>query len=547
MSRRRIALLLALALSFSCAREERRTEAPAANGLPQDGGTLVRRLDTDVATLHPLRATSRNERYVANYLFTPLVYLDRELEPVAGLAESWKISDDGLLYTFELNEDATFSDGTPVRASDVVFTIRKIVDPASEAVQIASGFASLDPAKLRAVGDTTVEVGFREPLASQLLRFNDVLVIPERIYGTGDFATAFDRRVVGSGPYKLLRHDRGRELVLERRDDYWTDKPHIDKVIFKVIQDHNVAWNALRKGEIDETAVASDVWLHEKENASLARTIRFERFYALNYNFIAWNLRNPSLADSRVRRALAMCVPTESLVQELYRGTARAMSGPFTPDMWAYNPNVPVLRYDPEEATKLLAAAGWKRSDGESPVEREGKPLEIELLIMSGGASTKQFAQMLQSELGRIGVTLKIVTLDGSAAIQRILDGNFEAAYMSWDLDPDPDPFALFHSSQLPPSGQNFVFYVNEEADRLLVEARRELDQSKRKLLYARLHELLAADQPYTWTFQVSSKWAVNRRVQGVELSRGFGPYLWYPGEFAWWIASEENATQRGR
>lgn len=537
MSCRRFALLLALALTVSCARERPADAPPAPSSSPQDGGTLVRRLESDLATLNPLRATSRYERQVANYLFTPLIYLDRELKPVAGLAESWTISDDGLLYTFELNEKATFSDGTPVRATDVVFTIRKIVDPASQAVQLASGFASIDLARLRAVDERTVEVGFREPLAAQLLRFNDVLVVPERVYAKGDFAASFDNRVVGSGPYQFVKYDRGREIVLERRREFWMERPHIQRVVFKVIEDHNVAWNALRRGDIDETAVASDVWLHEKENPALARLIRFERFYALNYNFIAWNAHHPPLADSRVRRALAMCVPTESLVQELYRGTARPMSGPFTPDMWAYNPAVPVIRYDPEQARQLLAAAGWRDTDGDAKLDSGGKPLELELLIMSGGASTKQFAQMLQAELAKIGVGLTITTEDTAAAIQHIMEGKYEAAYMSWDLDPDPDPFALFHSSQPPPAGQNFVFYANPEADRLMVAARRELDQAKRKELYARLHEVLAADQPYTWTFQVSSKWAVNQRVQGIELSRGFGPYLWYPGEFDWWIA----------
>ncbi|HEX7832782.1 MAG TPA: hypothetical protein VF787_24230, partial [Thermoanaerobaculia bacterium] len=131
-------------------------------------------------------------------------------------------------------------------------------------------------------------------------------------------------------------------------------------------------------------------------------------------------------------------------------------------------------------------------------------------------------------------------------AIQRILAGNYEAAYLGWDLDPDPDPFALFHSSQMPPRGQNFVFFSNAEADRIIEAARQELDISKRKELYWRLHELLVDEQPYTWTVQVSSKWAINKRVRGVATSRGYGLFLWYPGELGWWIAKDSQQPSRG-
>jgi peptide/nickel transport system substrate-binding protein len=128
--------------------------------------------------------------------------------------------------------------------------------------------------------------------------------------------------------------------------------------------------------------------------------------------------------------------------------------------------------------------------------------------------------------------------MDGAAAIERIMGGNFDAIYLSWDLDPDPDPYNIFHSSQVPGVGQNFVFYSNREADRLMEQARVELDRDKRRDLYWRLHEVLAEDQPYTWLVQVSLKWGLTKRVRGAKASNGFGYFLWYPGELDWWIAS---------
>jgi peptide/nickel transport system substrate-binding protein len=539
--------LLAILLSFlcvACGGKTERVDPPAAavavdDDTPRDGGTLNRRLDLDAATLNPIISANRYDRFVTQYLFTPLVHLDRELQIAPGLAESWEVSSDGLLYTFELNPKATFSDGTPVRASDVVFTLRKIVDPTSESVQFAGNFQFLDLAKTRAVDTDTVEVAFTEPLAAQLISFNDVTVLPEHIYSKGNFNKDYNDTAVGSGPYRLVRRVRGKEAVVERRPDYWGVRPHIQTVVLKLVTDHGVAFNALRRGDLDESLIASDTWVRERTNPEVTRTINFESFYMLNYNFVAWNNRHPVLNDKRVRRALAMCIPIASVVNDLYHGTARAMSGPFTPDQWAYNPRVPVIRHDLAAAKQLFATAGWIDRDGDGILDRDGRKFSFSMIIMAGGATGTQVVQMIQSELRKAGVDMRIEMMEGNAAIHRILGRNFDSAYLSWDLDPDPDQYNAFHSSQVPPLGQNFVSYSNPAADKLIEEARREIDMSKRKELYWKLHELLAEDQPYTWIVQGSAKWGVNKRVRGVTASRGMGYFLWYPGELDWWLAPQ--------
>jgi peptide/nickel transport system substrate-binding protein len=120
--------------------------------------------------------------------------------------------------------------------------------------------------------------------------------------------------------------------------------------------------------------------------------------------------------------------------------------------------------------------------------------------------------------------------------IPRVLGGNFQGVFLSWNLDLDPDLFSLFHSSQQSPEGQNFVFYRNPEADRLIEQARVEPDEKKRNEIFHRLHAILAEDQPYTWTFQVSEKWGVNRRIHDVRAVDGLGLFWWYPGSLQWWI-----------
>jgi peptide/nickel transport system substrate-binding protein len=535
------ALLLLVVVACTNERPLPAVSNPEDQSKPQDGGTVIRRLPGDVATLNPVMAQSIHDRYVDFYLFTPMVHLDANLEVIPGLADKWDISADGKAYTFHLNPNATFSDGTPVLASDVLFTLKKIVDPTTEAPQIAGGFEQLDLKTTRVVDAHTITVGFKEELAPQLIHFNDLLVLPEHVYSRGDFKNDYTSKVVGNGPYRLVRRIPGKEILLERRPEYWGPRPNLQRVLFKVITDDATGWNAMKRGEIDETIITTDTWLAESRRSELLKFIDFRRFYTLNYNYIPWNTRDPLVSDKRLRRALAMCIDLKSIIDNLYHGTARAMTGPFTPDQWAYNPEVPVIEYNPQEALRILRSLGWLDTDRDGILDKNKKPLKIEMLVISGSSASTQFAPLFQAELKKIGVQLDIVPLDFATFTQRVLAGNYQCGYLNWNLDADPDPFPLLHSSQFPPHGQNLVFYSNPEADRMMEAGRRELVQAKRKVIYRQLHALLAADQPYTWTVQVSSKWAVNKRLRDVRESKGWGLFLWFPGELDWWIPRDQR------
>jgi len=527
----RAALLLLLLLPCLGCRQERAaapaTAAAVDENKPQDGGTIVRRLETDVSTLNPILLTTTYDHYVGFYLFEPLVQYNASLDVIPGLAEKWEVSADGKAYTFHIDPKAMFSDRTPVRASDVLYSLKKIIDPASEAVQIAGWFDQLDLKKTRVIDDHTIVIAFKEVLAPQLGWFYGLRVIPEHVYASSkDFKTAFASVVVGTGPYRLVRRIPGQEIVLERRPDYWGPvKPYLQTIVFKVIVDNTTAWNALKRGDIDETQIKADVWNNESNRPELKKYIDFRRFYTLNYNYLPWNEHDPLFADKRVRRALAQCIDLESIVKNLYHGTARAMNGPVTPDQWAYNPDVPVIQYN--------------------PADKSHKPFRFEMLVPAESNISAQIAQLVQSELKNIGVDMTIASLDGNAFMGRVLGGNFQAATLNWELDPDPDPYNIFHSSQTPPHGYNFVFYSNPEADKLIEAGHREIDRSKRTAIYRQLHALLADDQPYTWVVNVSVKWALNKHLRGVQESKGWGLFNWYPGPLTWWIPRDQRTHDR--
>ena len=535
MRRRFLALLLLLA---ACTKEtpapppaQPRASVPVAPTGPIDGGRLVRRLTNDVKTLNYVLQSSEEERQVLAYVYDPLIDLDQNVNPIPGIATKWEILDGGKSYILHLDERATFSDKRPVRASDVVFTLNKIVS--EDSLQFGGWFEALDRENTKALDEHTVRVAFKEPRVSQLLSFN-IGVMPEHVYGQGDFAN--NKKVIGAGPYTLISREVGRSLVMKRRPDYWREKPHIDTVVFRVIADDTVAWNALKRGDVDVSFVENDAWWHGKDDPAVKDKVVFHRVDMFSYNCIFWNLADPLFSDVRVRKAMAMSFDRQAVIDRIYHGEARAVSGPFLPDQWANNPDVQPIEYNLQGASALLLSAGWRDTNGDGLLDRGNEKFAFTLLIPAGVRTAKDQSQILQASLKTIGVQMEIQSLEATTFFDKIYNLDYQAAFASWVNEPDPDPYGLFHSSQKPPEGNNIVGYVSAEADALIDRARREFDRQRRTELYHQLHEILARDQPYLWTTQASSKWAVNRRVQDVRVAPGLGLFMWWPGPYGWWV-----------
>lgn len=540
MSVRATAFLLVAAALVACAPAEK--QAPSDHSrqtstsvAARDGGTLYRRFESDITSLNPILGVTTYEKNVLSYVHEPLIDIARDHSLIPALAERWTVSLDGRTYTFELDPRATWSDGKPVLASDVLFTLRKIVDPKSESAQLAGMFADLDLAATKVTAPRTIQVVFRKPRASQILAFN-VPIIAEHFYRRGNFLKDFNRKAVGSGPYVVKSVKPGQSITLERRTKYWRTRPHIQTVVFRVIEEDATAFNALLRGEIDESRLTSDQWKNSKDQAAVSDVIDFRRFYPLSYSFIPWNTRDPLLSDPRVRRALAMCFDRRTIINTLFYGTARIVTGPYPPDHWAYNPEVKPIEFDPEGARKLLGEAGWSDTNNDGIVDRGGKPLSIEILISAGSTISANMTQSFQESARKGGVDVKVTPTDGAAMFERIFDGKYQGAFVTWDLDLDPDLYALFHSSQVSPAGSNFTFYSNPRVDELIVTARQEMNDERRRALYRELHAVLAEDQPYMWLLQVSTKWGIRHRVKNVEESEGLGLFLWSPGPLQWWL-----------
>jgi len=351
---------------------------------------------------------------------------------------------------------------------------------------------------------------------------------------------------VGSGPFTLDQWESGQYISLVRDPNYWGEKAHLDRIIFKVVEDDAVALNMLKAGELDEMRATQGQWEKQMTDPDFNAHFRKVDYYFPGYNFVAYNCRSVWFSDKRVRKAMTLLFDRESVNTKIYSGYARLVSGPFYINSWAYDKTVKPLPFDPSAARVLLAEAGWKDSNHDGVLDKDGKKFEFELNVIAGSAPAAQFSQLLQEECGKAGIRINIRSLEGSSFFDRIDKGDFDASMLGWRLDFDPDVYDTFCSTMTPPTGLNHGFYKNTKVDSLLVLGRKEFDQNKRAEIYHQVHRLIAEDQPYTFVNAVPDKRPVARKIQGIQISP-MGPYDFWPGANYWWIDETDGRVASKR
>ena len=513
--------VLAAALPAACSRRERPAPPTA---------TVSRHMVGDAPTLDPTTILDEEPLRVTDLLFRPLLGLDKDLKLVPGLAKSWSVSEDGLVFEFHLDPSATWEDGKPVTSDDVRFTIERIHDPKVNAASWSGGFEDL--AGIETPDPSTVRVRFQKPYSERLL----VFALP--IVSAAAYARAkpgdTDRRPVGSGPYRLASWEANRTIRLQRRPDASADRYPYEQVVFRIIPDDSTRFQAGARGDLDEFRISRDQRKATEGMPEFLERIRVVRVPQLAQVVIIWNTKSPFLADARVRRALSHAWPRKEAGMNLYPPDgATLISGPYPPGVSANAPDLAPAAYDPAESARLLDEAGWK--PGPDGIRRKGsQKARVELIIRAQARVEISLAEILRSAYAKIGVELVPVPLESAVYSERGQEGQFDG-YLTGRLflPPNFDPYPYWDSSQWAPSGQNMGFYKNPEADRLMRAARVETDVDKRTELYRHIHRLLAADQPADFLWGVDQYWGVSKRVDGVELSP-LGLFHFEPGPLGW-------------
>jgi peptide/nickel transport system substrate-binding protein len=521
-------LAVAAAGALACGRSE--PPAPSVT-------TLSRHLMGDPATLDPTTTSEEEGLRVDALLFRPLVGLDAALRTVPALAQSWTVSPDGLLYEFQLDPGATWEGGARVTSDDVRFTIERVRDPKVNAATWSWGFEDL--VSIETPDAATVRVRFSEPYAERLLAFG-LPIVSAAAYGRAAGPAETDRKPVGSGPYRLESWEANRTIRLRRREDAAPSSAPFGEVVFRVIPDDATRFQAGARGELDEFKISRDQRKTAEASPEFLARNRILKVPQPVEALILWNLKNPFLADVRVRRALAHAWNREEAARHLYPPDgATLVSGPYPPGVSENAPDVAPATYDPALSARLLEEAGWKTGpDGIR--RRAGRKASLELVVRAQARIDGALAEILRNAYQSVGVELVVRAADSALYAKRGLASEFDAYLMGrYFLPPNFDPYPYYDSSQWAPQGQNFGFYANAEADRVMEIARREVDPARRQELYRTVHRLLASDPPADFLWGVDQYWGIARRVEDVALSP-LGLFHFLPGPLGWRPAPAE-------
>lgn len=482
---------------------------------PQPGGRIVQPMLGEPSNLISALATDASSRQVSSLIYiAPLRYdKDIELEPWA--AESYEVLEDGKLLRFKLREDIRWFDGQPFTAEDVKFTVDLMRDPKTPTAYSDDYMAITE---FRVTGPYSFEVRYDKPFARSLVTWALDILPRHALEGENLLETRYSRMPLGAGPYKLREWVPGRRLVLEANEDYFLGRPCLDRVVFEIIPDMSTQFMELKAGKIDTMGLTAQQYLFQTNGPDWERNWNKFEYLSFGYTYLGYNLKHPLFQSKTVRQALTYAIDKEELVKGVLFGLGEPAMGPYKPGTWVYNGKLAPYPYDPQRAKALLAEEGWRDTDNDGLLDKDGRPFRFTILTNQGNDQRIKTATIIQQRLRQIGVAVDIRTVEWAAFVNEFINkGNFDATILGWNILQDPDIYTVWHSSQFPPGGLNHTYYKNEELDRLLEQGRTVLDQDERKRIYDRVQEILHEDQPYCFLYVPQALPIVNARFRGVE------------------------------
>ncbi|MBN2183921.1 MAG: peptide-binding protein [Candidatus Krumholzibacteriota bacterium] len=478
-------------------------------------GTLIIGETSAYESLNPMHTTDAHARDIYQQLFLLLLKENSDLLTFSPqLARSWEFSEDRKDLTFHLRDDVLWSDGVKVTANDVKATFNIQIDPD---VLWSGRHLKKYIDSVSVVDDYTVVYHFNHVYPYQVMDVNDGPILPAH------FIEKFERSEIRSvpieefptdGPFRIGEWEKGQSLTLVPNENYFeSGKPYLSKVIFKIIPDQMTLITQLRAGEIDcmETAPPAEVDMLRKNHPEL----RIYEFDGRGYVYLGWNGSRTPFDNVRVRRALSHAINRKMIIDNLYYGLAKECIGPFPPVVWAYDPDITPIPYDPAEAVRILEEEGFEDTDGDGYLEKDGEPFEFELLTNQGNQVRADIQIMVQEQLKKVGVKVIPVTMEWTVMLSRHKAGDFDAVVSAWRASSKADLSPIWSCDARNEEGYNRVNYCDPVVDSLNALAASMLDFDEARPLFHKVQRMIYEAQPYTFLYVRSELLILNKRFTG--------------------------------
>jgi len=485
--------------------------APVA-AAPKSGGVLRVGLHLEPTTLDPHGAIHATGVQINKVIFESLVQLDQSGTPRPLLATSWTTSTDGKVWIFKLRDGVKFHDGTALDADAVKFSFDRVRDPATGSL---SGPSFLGPVeKIDVVDRLTIRLQFSKPAPALLDGLETGYLAIVSPAAVKKFGKEFGQHPVGTGPYTFESWMRGQQVTLKRNPTYDWAPAHakhqgpgyLDQIVFRFIPEHQTRLAAFERDELDLFGRAP--------GPDIAR-LREDKRVVVNLNMFKGeptefliNASKPPTNELAVRQAMLYAINRESVVKAVTFGISTTAFGPLKPSIWPYWKGVEAMyRHDPAKAKELLERAGWKvGSDGIRT--KDGRRLST-IVNVKDDPQALDMLQLMQADLKQVGLQLEIRPMALAASEDLARKGENGLTFMDW-RGTDPDILTLqFHSKNI--GGWNFGYFKDPVLDKLLDDAREEMNRAKRQKMYEEAQRYImeqAAVVPLFNQVQPDPSWA---------------------------------------
>lgn len=529
--------------------EENKDKNEEEESKPVSGGSMViPMVNRDI--LNPIVTSSKDVIDICGLIFEGLIIHDDELKPAPALAETWSVSDDGKAWTFNLRKGVKWHDGTDFTVDDVVFTINALRSGVYDSYYVQNLNRIDCIQSISAKGNYTLCIQLSHPVSC----FLDAMIfpiIPKHIYeGKIEIKKTNERKrkrnentenndeyeeeeqegeqiiqyisednliPIGTGPYKIDSdtYSTDGDFALVRNENYWDQKPYMERIEVKLYKDSTEVINAFQMREIDVL----------NTNVVFAKTyaqdgINLYKYLTQNYEFLAINHKNPILSDVQVRKALAYGIDRNSIIKEIYLNNAEAVDVPIPSNSWLYDGIFRIYDCDVDKAVKILEEAGWHDTDGDGIRDKiiNGKKQDMIFKLVTNNENDlrKDVAQDIKRQLceaeNELGIEIDIELVQWEELKEEIIpDKDFDMLLIGCNLPVMPDLEFLFASY----STDNFINYSSTELDTIILKAKQAYKEVNIKSAYQDLQAYFVEQLPVISLYFPTSSLLVSDRIRG--------------------------------
>ena len=486
---------------------------------PDFGGSFTEGLVGEPRFINPLILSNDTDRDLAQLIYSGLLKNDGKGNFIPDLAQSFSISDDGLIYRFSLKKNVRWHDGRNFSTDDVIFTVKTTQNPDFSSPQRIN-WQGVETVK---IDDLSLEFRLKNPYV-QFINNLSLGILPAHLWQevkpSNFILYELNLKPIGTGPYKFfkLKKDKSGRITsyeLEADKNHFLNRPYIDSIKFKFYSTEETLVQSFNLSGVDSLSGLSPVNLRNLRFPGKVKIqkIKIPRYFAV---FLNQN-QSDALSDKNIRLAMAHSVNKDNIIETI-SGSGFKADSPIIPEVFRnFEGNIKKYDYNPEFARQILQNSLWLDEDGDGFREKNGKKLEVELAVPLK-RELVEIGQQLKKEWENVGIKINLINAPTTELQQKFIQPrSYQALLFGEVLNIEPDPFSFWHSSQKKDPGLNLALYDNKGADKLLEEAKQTLNPVARAGKYKDFQNLVIEDLPAIFLYSPQYIYPQAKKIKGLK------------------------------